>query len=293
MSHVVESFEHKGYTVEIIVDEEGYASDPRDSDGNLFLFLGLPHRSYNIGDEQFNPEDISDTCKHCNGTGEEPGTEPEQDADSAFTVRGADCTVCQGDGNVNPCVDPDTGRLTIDRTVEFLMADTPSPYVVPVGMIDHSGVSYYLGGGPHWSDSAGWDSGTCGFMVLLPAKVKEHMGEDFAVTEEWAREAAEAEVKEYSSWASGDVYGVVVTDLNGDTIESVWGMIGYDYAVESAREIAEALPEPPAKLHTLRLTDAALDTIETVLAMHEHTVDSSMDYAGVLATVREQRGEDE
>lgn len=36
--------------------------------------------------------------------------------------------------------------------------------VLPVGMLDHSGVTFYVGGGAHWSDSQGWDSGTCGYI---------------------------------------------------------------------------------------------------------------------------------
>jgi hypothetical protein len=265
MSHTVESFEHKGYTVRVIVDEDGGSYNPRDNDGNLFLFLGLPHRHYRIGDEEFDPESVSVTCQDCNGTGEKPGEPSGTWKNIKGDVLPDECQPCEGTGYLNPCRDSETGRVSLARTLDYLKADSESPYVVPVGMIDHSGVSYYLGGGPHWSDSQGWDSGTCGFMVLLPARVTEHMGADFTVTEEWAQEAARVELEEYDSWARGDVYGVVITDVNGDTEDSIWGMIGYDYALSSAKELAESLGEQPAKLHDVRLTDADLDAIEAAL----------------------------
>lgn len=115
----VETFEQNGYTVKIQYDEDSSYANPR-QDTNLGLFLGFPHRSYDIGDARFYAEDYAD----------EDGNEPANQAELIAAIK----------------------------------AKHGSRVVLPVGMIDHSGVHYYIGGGAHWSDSAGWDSGTCGFI---------------------------------------------------------------------------------------------------------------------------------
>lgn len=97
--------------------------------------------------------------------------------------------------------------------------------VLPVGMLDHSGVTYYVGGGAHWSDAHGWDSGTCGYIFdtaegreRTGAEPGEHEGE---INVGYLRgkvrgmvdnimAALTSEIETYAQWASGDVYGVIV-----------------------------------------------------------------------------------
>ena len=67
--------------------------------------------------------------------------------------------------------------------------------IVPVGMIDHSGTAYYLGGGAHWSDSAGWDSGTCGFIYSAGESGVPDL-----------RAALASELETYTAWANGDTW---------------------------------------------------------------------------------------
>lgn len=75
--------------------------------------------------------------------------------------------------------------------------------ILRVGMLDHSGVMYYVGGGAHWSDSAGWDSGTCGYIFDTKAQ-RDETGcpEDVEII----TKALTEEIETYSQWANGDVY---------------------------------------------------------------------------------------
>jgi hypothetical protein len=48
-----------GYTIQIVHDED--CSSPRENE-NVGLFLGFPHRHYNIGDEKFDPSEYTRPC---------------------------------------------------------------------------------------------------------------------------------------------------------------------------------------------------------------------------------------
>lgn len=81
-----------------------------------------------------------------------------------------------------------------------------------VGMYDHSGVSYYTvpldppSRGHHPQDFGGWDSGVVGYAYITRERAEE-LG---APTDSLDRQM-EAEVAEYGDWASGNVWGYVIT----------------------------------------------------------------------------------
>lgn len=181
----VETFEHRGGKVTIEYDQDGSYCNPRDN-CNLSRFVFMPHRHYNM------PNEI----------------------DFPFDNDGMDD-------------DPEDGGKRDDETswgwfVRKLKEEHGALIVVPVGMIDHSGVSYYVGGGAHWSDTAGWDSGTCGVAIVTQEGVDQcgTSPEDFA-------KVVAAEVEEYSDWANGNVYGWVAWSPDDDVLDSCWGYIGW------------------------------------------------------------------
>lgn len=51
---------------------------------------------------------------------------------------------------------------------------------------------------------------------------------------------ATGDLAEYTQWANGEVYGVIITDATGEDIDSCWGFIG-DLAVK--QRIAEMIPD--------------------------------------------------
>ncbi|AWY07632.1 hypothetical protein SEA_YOSIF_68 [Streptomyces phage Yosif] len=84
---------------------------------------------------------------------------------------------------------------------------------------------------------------------ITAAELEEH-----GIAPEHALNVVEGEIREYRDWAEGDVFGLVVeknialkpvdeTDdrifMTWDELESVWGVIGWDWAVEYAKELLE------------------------------------------------------
>src|SRR4051812_39207696 len=102
----VERFEHNGYTVRIIHDED--AESPREWD-NLATLVCF-HRRYKLGDTDhgYNSDDYS----------------------------------------------------SWDELIAAIERDHKPAAIAKLGLIDHSGISIYVGGGAHSCDPGGWDSGT-------------------------------------------------------------------------------------------------------------------------------------
>jgi hypothetical protein len=126
--------------------------------------------------------------------------------------------------------------------------------VLPLGLYDHSGISMYIGGGPHTFDSAGWDSGTVGFVYVTRAQIVAEYGDDSPESREQARAALVSEVETYDMYLTGDVYGYTVEDEAGNMLDSCWGFYGSEYAVSEAHAAAIIHRAPgPSELAKLML----------------------------------------
>lgn len=238
----LETFKVNGYTVEIHLDED--CSSPREMGAGNFLFLGFPHRGYNIGDETFNPDVAVDVCEACDGAGY-LNDDPEDRTE---------CSKCEGEGEIRP--------KGLAGLIEWVKRKYKATLVLPVGMIDHSGVSYYIGGGAHPHDPGGWDSGTCGLILDTPEVLAERgQWGDNDDPIDWLTAGMKAEIEEYSAWASGECYGYVIKDRNGDETDgSCWGFIGSEYVRQEARSVAASLP-PVDELISVRLTRLTWESI--------------------------------
>lgn len=128
-------------------------------------------------------------------------------------------------------------EITPEEMVARLKEEFGATVVLPLWLLDHSGLSMRTG--PFHEDAQQWDSGVVGF-IFDTAKTREATGVEEANVEE----ALRGEVAEYSLFLEGDVYGYVVSDPDGDEVESCWGFLGSRYVEEAAREAAEALPAP-------------------------------------------------
>lgn len=110
--------------------------------------------------------------------------------------------------------------------------------VLPLGLIDHSGISIYVGSGAHWCDPGGWDSGLIGLIYDTP-ETRENTGAPLESIERQLR----AEVAEYDRYLTGDVWGIRVTretvDGDTETLDECWGLLGREYAEQEARATLE------------------------------------------------------
>lgn len=102
--------------------------------------------------------------------------------------------------------------------------------VFPLYMYDHSGTSYQCseGGNPF---SCRWDSGRVGVIALkradvgTPGEVHKRDGYPDYVVPSYLEQAQQV-CENYTAWANGEIYGYVVEDERGDTLDSCWGFIG-------------------------------------------------------------------
>ena len=97
-------------------------------------------------------------------------------------------------------------------------------WVFPLEAYIHSGVRLALSHCGNFPDRQ-WDVSQLGFV--------------FVAKSEWrlsakAREAALSYVGTWNEYLSGDVWGYVVEDEDGETVDSCWGFYGEKYAQEEA-----------------------------------------------------------
>jgi hypothetical protein len=112
---------------------------------------------------------------------------------------------------------------------------------IPVGMLDHSGVSLWEGTGHHPADAGGWDSGQVGFLWTDKDRVRQHLGYELTPeTAENVREQLRQELKVLAAWVAGECYGYFTRDLDGeepgDPLDNCFGFVGdMDYMLQEAK----------------------------------------------------------
>ena len=82
------------------------------------------------------------------------------------------------------------------------------------------------------------DAGEC-FAVIDLDDVKKEYGDKSVKSRNKAKKYAEAEIEEFQAWANGEVYGYIIKDLDGKTLDSCWGFYGRKYCQEAAEEAAK------------------------------------------------------
>lgn len=99
---------------------------------------------------------------------------------------------------------------------EFLAALPEGTVILPVYMLDHSGLRFSTGafGDP-------WDSGQLGVIYATPERVKE-----IGTPPELVEEALKNEIEVLDDLATGNVWGFRVLDSTGKELEACWGFIG-------------------------------------------------------------------
>lgn len=108
--------------------------------------------------------------------------------------------------------------------------------IIPLGMIDHSGISFYAGSGAHMCDPGGWDSGHVGFVYVTAERAAElcGTGPDGALykpagyagtAREWLESQLREEVRALDAYARGEVYHWRVTDSAGEVLDACGGYL--------------------------------------------------------------------
>lgn len=111
----------------------------------------------------------------------------------------------------------------------------------------HSGVALSLSNGYPFNDQ--WDGGQIGFVFAEKSSWSD---------EDKARESAQSYVEVWNQYISGDVWGFVIEDPDGNHIDSCWGHYGLEYA---RAEAISNVPEDPALVHGESEDMAAEETL--------------------------------
>lgn len=116
------------------------------------------------------------------------------------------------------------------------LSNNPDYISLPVYVYIHSGIAMNTNG-----FSCPWDSGQSGIIYVSKEEVRKVYGVK-AITKS-VREKVEnvlrSEIKEFSAYLNGDVYGYVVE--NGDEKESCWGFYEIEDCLEEARSVANSI----------------------------------------------------
>ena len=132
---------------------------------------------------------------------------------------------------------------------EFLREAKEQGYIVkPLYMYDHSGIGFSTGNSSY-PFNCPWDSGQYGFIFWTKEKIEQGQGKVFAkrLTAK-KRTMLEGQldnaVSLLNDYVSGNVWGFVVEDKEGNDIDSCWGFYG-DYEQENgclneARSVAKS-----------------------------------------------------
>ena len=115
---------------------------------------------------------------------------------------------------------------------DAIAADHPGAVILPLSLLDHSGITMQVGSGAFGCDPGGWDSGSVGFIFASESAMRVARGggttpisaddRDDATT--WLRGA----VEEYARYLEGAAVRYLVTAPSGATIASCGGF--YDLA---------------------------------------------------------------
>ena len=114
---------------------------------------------------------------------------------------------------------------------EYLIKEKEAIIVLPMYMYDHSGLTVNTTG-----FSCSWDWGQIGYTYTTRKEILENWGGK-KLTKELRQKATDllvAEVQNYDDYLTGNVYGYVLEDENGNELWSCWGYSG-DSAVEQIK----------------------------------------------------------
>ncbi len=140
---------------------------------------------------------------------------------------------------------------SFNELAEYVQDTLGATVVLPLYLLDHSGITISCGSPivpdraveqTHFvSDSRGWDTSIVGVIFDTPEGTREVFG-DHVPTRQQIIENLEAEVKTYDQYLTGDVYGYIIEDSEGNEVDACWGFYGVDEVEAEVLTVLESLP---------------------------------------------------
>lgn len=113
-----------------------------------------------------------------------------------------------------------TEELSLNEKLH-LIEDTGEIAILPISMYEHSGISIWLGSKDGHPDSR-WDCSSIGFAYIEKTVAEKEMLQrilpegDNTDWKQWAYDIMEGEMKTYDQYVTGEVYGYMIEDEDGD-----------------------------------------------------------------------------
>ena len=135
------------------------------------------------------------------------------------------------------------GFDSLENLKQYLIKEKGAVVVLPLVILDHSGVSMRVGSS-FAEDVGGWDTSKVGFIYASKDNVKKEYGKITPATLKKAEEILRGEVETYDQYLTGDVYGFKIIEKqkvnikgirdfkgkleNEKETDSCWGFYGID-----------------------------------------------------------------
>jgi len=196
--------------------------------------------------------------------------------------------VCVDDMPINPRKDYDNfgtmacwhrrydlGDVQPRQLPDEYIADLPNgSLILPLFLIDHSGLSIRCGKDFSDCDPQGWDSGQVGIIHASPEDIAKEFGAGADATDK-ARKLLATEVETFDAYLQGDCYGFVIEDADGNHVDSCYGFLAYDTRTREGKQaMAESMAPSPEYIPALL---AAIDNLDTWHDMDGEPIDPEGD----------------
>lgn len=123
-------------------------------------------------------------------------------------------------------------------------------WIFPLRAYIHSGVALSLGSGGQFSDP--WDSGQIGFVFAAKNEWRYQTREQKKCVSAFT--AAKGYVETWNQYLSGDVWGFVIEDADGEHVDSCWGFYGLEYCKTEAIDCVPNEPSCPSDAEEIEET---------------------------------------
>ncbi len=266
MSYEYHREEYKGHTIIIEQDEDGM--NPRTEWDNLGTMVFF-HRNYTADKHDFS--DTDDMLAHLAGfhIDDLEWEEFRVDADGVRLPNSNKKPLEYGTYSLDTFYKHKGRWLTEEQVLTAIRkAAFENATILPVAMLEHSGVTIWVGNKAHDCDYGGWDSGQVGWIYCEKKKLldefnanqKKKVKNITAKAREYGERVLTGEVKTFDDYLQGNVFGYVV-EKDGEHTDSCWGFYpnheyhkdDWDYCLREARSIVDYNVEAANKSHFKQL----------------------------------------
>jgi hypothetical protein len=132
-----------------------------------------------------------------------------------------------------------------DEDAEIARKVESGEYIgIPVYAYVHSGATICAGYRNPFNCE--WDSGRSGWVYVSRADALKEVGgtKMSKKKRETIERILRGQVDTFATYLEGQVYGIVITDPDGEEVDSCWGFYGFDYAKEEAEHMLKNYNRP-------------------------------------------------